>query len=110
MGALRPKWKRRLGGSSEARQRRLALGFRDREERERYMDSLERQMEHQREQIQRTLEQTKDSGRLRTTLEKLWGTLPRFPRRTSARNAEERGAATERPDSEAPRSWWKFWQ
>ena len=32
--------------------------FRDREERERYMDSLERQMEEQREQIQRTLERT----------------------------------------------------
>ena len=41
-----------------------------REEREQYMDSLERQMEEQREQIQRTLDQTPeqrtqtDDGRL----------------------------------------------
>jgi hypothetical protein len=86
------------------------LRFRDHQERERYMDSLERQMEHQREQIQRTLNQTKGSGRLRTGLEKLWGTLPSFPRRTSAQNAEERGATTERPDGEAPRRKWKFWR
>ncbi len=86
------------------------MGFRNREERERYMDSLERQMEHQREQIQRTLDQTKGSGRLRTALEKLWGTLPSVQLRSSARNAGERGAAPERPESEAPRSWWKVWQ
>jgi hypothetical protein len=35
----------------------------DRKERERYMDDLERQMEDQREQIQRTLERTEGSGR-----------------------------------------------
>jgi hypothetical protein len=86
------------------------LRFRDRQERERYMDSLERQMEDQREQIQRTLEQTKGSGRLRTGLERLWGIHPSFSRRTSARNAEERGATTERPDGEASRRKWKFWR
>ena len=86
------------------------MRFRDREERERYMDSLEQQMGNQREQIQRTLDQTKDSARLRTSLEKLWGTLPSFTRRTSARNAGEGGEATERPHSEALRSWWKIWQ
>ena len=85
------------------------MRFRDRQERERYMDSLERQIEHQREQIQPTLDQTKGSGRLRTGLERLWGIRPSFPRRTSARNAEEGGPATERPDSESPRSWWKLW-
>ena len=86
------------------------MRFRDREERERYMDSLERQMEEQREQIRRTLDQTKGTGRLRTALEKLWGTMPSFPRRASARNAREHEAVTELPDSEAPRSWWKVWQ
>jgi hypothetical protein len=86
------------------------MRFRDREERERYMDSLERQMEQQREQIQGTLNQTKDSSRLRTALERVRDTLPSYPRRTSARNAGERGAATVRLESEAPRSWWKVWQ
>ncbi len=86
------------------------MRFRDRNERERYMDSLEQQMEHQRQQIQHTLEQTKSSGRLHTGLQKLWGTLPSFPRRTSDRDAGGRGAATESTDSEAPRSWWKVWQ
>jgi hypothetical protein len=74
------------------------------------MDSLERQMEDQRERIQRTLDQTKGPGRLRTALEKLWGTLPSFPRRTSTQNAEERGATTERPDGEASRRKWRFWR
>ena len=86
------------------------MRFRNRQERERYMDSLERQMEHQREQIQRTLDQTKGSGRLRRALEKRWGTLPSFPRRTSARNDGKHGAATGEPGSEAPRSWWKVWR
>jgi hypothetical protein len=84
--------------------------FRDREERERYMDTLERQMELQREQIQHTLDQTKSSGRLRTGLAKLWETFPNFPRRTSARNGEKHGAATGESRSEAARSWWKVWQ
>ena len=86
------------------------MGFRNREERERYMDSLEQQMERQREQIERTLDQTKGSGRLRTVLETLRDTLPSFPRRASTRNGRESGVATERPESEAPRSWWKIWQ
>ena len=86
------------------------MGFRNREERERYMDSLERQMEDQREQIQLTLNQTKGSGRIRTVLETLRDTLPSFPRRASTRNGRERAVATERPESEAPRSWWKIWQ
>jgi len=86
------------------------MRFRDREQRERYMDSLERQMEHQREQIQRTLDQTKGSGRLQTALERLRNTLPTFPRHTSPRNTGDRAAATERPESEAPRSWWKVWR
>ena len=86
------------------------MGFRNREDRDRYMDDLERQMEHQREQIELTLEQTKGSGRLRAALGKLRGNLPSAPLRTSARNAGDRGTVTERPDSEAPRRWWKNWQ
>ena len=80
------------------------MRFRDRSERERYIDSLEQQMEHQRQEIQRTLEKAEGSGRLRTALERLWGTLPSFPRRTSDRDAGGRGAAAESTDSEAPRS------
>ncbi len=86
------------------------MRFRDRQERERYMDSLEQQMEHQRQQIQHTLEQTKGSSRLRTGLEKLWGTLPSIPRRTPARSAGEGEATAERPDGGAPRRRWKFWR
>ncbi len=86
------------------------MSFRNREERERYMDSLEQQMEHQREQIERTLDQTKGSGRIRTVLETLRNTLPSFPRRASTRNGRERGVTTERQESEASQSWWKIWQ
>ncbi len=75
------------------------MRFRDRQERERYMDSLEQQMEHQRQEIQRTLDQTKGSGRLRTALEKLQNTFPSFPARASTRDVGERGAAPER-------TWW----
>jgi hypothetical protein len=95
--------------------------LRNREERERYMDSLECQMEHEREQIQRTLERTtEDSDRRRKALEKLRSSLPSFPGRTSVRGAAERETPTEtiRSDkfsgreesprkSSEPRSWWR---
>ncbi len=82
----------------------------DRKEREEYMDNLERQMEDQREQIQRTLDRMEGSSRRRVVLEKLWSSLPSLPGRTSVRDPGEREAATEkRPDSEASRSWWKLW-
>ena len=83
--------------------------FRNRKERERYMDSLERQMEHQRQEIQRTLDEMEDSSRRWSTLEKLRSSLPSFPSRTSVRGAEgEREAATEQSDSEPRRNWWRF--
>jgi hypothetical protein len=70
--------------------------FRDREERERYMDSLERQMEHEREQIQRTLDRTTEDSELRRkVLEKLRSSLPSFPDRTPVRGAAERETPTE---------------
>ena len=95
--------------------------LRNREERERYMDSLERQMEHEREQIQRTLERTtEDSDRRRKALEKLRSSLPSFPGRISVRGAAERETLTEPIGSETPsareesprkssepRSWWR---
>jgi hypothetical protein len=87
------------------------LRFRDREERERYMDSLERQMECQRKQIESTLDQTEGSGWRRRALEKLRSSLPRFSGRTSGWDVEEHEAATEkRQDSEASRRWWGFWR
>ena len=87
------------------------MRFRDREERERYMDSLERQMKHQREEIERTLDEIEGSSRRRTALEKLRNSLPSLPSRTSVREAEGEGkVATEQPDSEAPRTWWQFWR
>ncbi len=87
------------------------MRFRNREERERYMDSLERQIEHQREQMQRTLDQMEDSARRRRALKsKLRSSLPGFPGRASVRDTEEREEVTERQDSEALRSWWEFWR
>ena len=95
--------------------------FRNREERERYMDSLEWQMELNRDQIQRTLERTtEDSDRRWKALEKLRSSLPSFPGRTPVRGAAEHEAPTEpirsdissgrekrsRKPSE-PRSWWR---
>jgi hypothetical protein len=77
--------------------------FRDREEREQYMDSLERQMEHEREQIQRTLDRTtEDSGRRRKAIEKLRSALPSFSGRTSDRGAAEGETLTEPIRSERP--------
>jgi hypothetical protein len=85
------------------------------------MDSLEWQMENQREQIQRTLERTpEDSDRIRKALEKLGSFLPSFSSRTPVRGAAERETPTEpirsdtlsgaekspRKPSE-PRSWWR---
>jgi hypothetical protein len=95
--------------------------FRNREERERYMDSLEWQMQNQREQIQRTLERTtEDSGRIRAALETLGSFLPSFPSRTPVRGSAERETPTEpiRKDTPSgreksprkpfkPRSWWR---
>jgi hypothetical protein len=98
------------GKSSEASGRKSALGIRNREERERYMDSLEQQMEHQRERIERTLDETKGSSRLRAALGKLRGNLPSVPLRTSGRHAGERRTAAEQLDGESPRRWWKVWQ
>jgi hypothetical protein len=57
----------------------------DRKEREEYMDDLERQMEAQREQIQRTLDRTEGSGRRGGALERLRHSLPRFPGRLRPR-------------------------
>ena len=75
------------------------------------MDSLERQMEHERERIQRTLNRMEGSVQRRTALEKLRGSLPSFPSRGPERDAGERKALTEHPDGEAPRrSWWEFWR
>ena len=86
------------------------MRFNDRQERERYMDSLERQMEQKREEIGRTLGEIQGSGR-RTALNRLRSSLPSFLNRTSVREAEEeREAATERPDGEASRSWWQVWR
>jgi hypothetical protein len=95
--------------------------FRDREERERYLDSLERQMEHEREQLQRTLDRTtEDSGRRRKAIEKLRSALSSFPSRTPVRGAPVREEPTEPMGSETPsaleesprkssepRSWWR---
>ena len=91
------------------------MRFRDRKERERYMDSLEQQMEDQREQIQHALDEMEDAGR-RTALEKLRSSLPGFPGRASVRDSGEREAAAAGPVEFAPaelveepsqRPWWR---
>jgi hypothetical protein len=95
--------------------------FRNREEHEQYMDSLEWQIENQREQIDRTLEQTTEgSDRRRKALEKLRSSLPSFPSRAPVRDAAKRETPTEpvRSDtpsgrekrsrkSSEPQSWWR---
>ena len=80
------------------------MRFRDRQDRERYMDDLERQMEDQREQIQRTLDRTEGAGRRGGALERLRGSLPRFPGRAPAReDPEERREKDPRsPDLPGP--------
>src|SRR5215208_3039283 len=107
-------WWRRVFGN-------ILRRFRNREERERYMDTLEWQMEDQREQIQHILEQTtEDSDRRRKALERLRSSLPSFPGRTPVRDAAEREAPTETIRSDTPsgretspwkpsdpRSWWR---
>jgi hypothetical protein len=95
--------------------------FRNREERERYMDSLEWQMEHERDQIQHTLDRmTEDSDRQRKALGKLRSALPRFPGLSPMRGAAERETPTEQISGDTfpgrekrsrkpsePRSWWR---
>ncbi len=88
------------------------MRFRNREERERYMDSLERQIEHQRDQMQRTLDQMEGSARRRRTLRsRLQSSLTGFPGRGSVRDAEESDETTQKQEDDgAPRSWWEFWR
>jgi hypothetical protein len=95
--------------------------FRDREEHERYMDRLEWQMEHERDQIQRTLEQmTEDSDRRRKALEKLRSALASFSGLSPVRGAAGRETPTEQISGDTPpgrdkrsqkpsnpRSWWR---
>jgi hypothetical protein len=85
------------------------------------MDSLERQMEHERDQIQRTLDRTtEDSDRRRKALEKLRRVLPSLPSRTPVRDVAEHETPTEPIGSETPsareesprkssepQSWWR---
>jgi hypothetical protein len=80
------------------------MRFRDRKGREEYMDDLERQMEDQREQIQRTLDGTEGSGRRGGALERLRGSLPRFPGRAPARGdpEERREKDPQSPDLPGP--------
>ena len=76
----------------------------DRKEREEYMDNLERQMEDQRGRIQRTLDRLESSGRRGGALERLRSSLPRFPGRAPARDAEETSVeATHSPESPGSR-------
>ena len=69
----------------------------DRKEREEHMDNLEWQMEDQREQMQRTLDRMEGSGRRGGALERLRGSLPRFPGRAPARYAGETREEGPRP-------------
>jgi len=85
------------------------------------MDSLERQMEHERDQIKRTLDRTtEDSDRRRKALEKLRRVLPSLPSRTPVRDVAEHETPTEPMGSETPsareesprkssepQSWWR---
>src|ERR671916_605319 len=74
------------------------MHFRDREDRERYMDDLERQMEDQREQMEGW------GRRGGGALERLRGSLARFPGRAPARGdpEERREKARQSPDLSGP--------
>jgi hypothetical protein len=103
------------------------LYIRDRKEREEYLDDLERQMGYLREQMQRTLSSVEGSGRRRTVLNWLQGSLPGLPGRTTVQITEESredsGASSEGqgptatpPDAERVaqagkerRPWWRLW-
>lgn len=107
------------------RQRR-SIHIGDREEREERMDDLEREMEHLRNQMQRTLSGAEGSGR-RTALDWLRGAIPGFAGRAAARDTggsskdgsgsaeglgptppsavPEAQEATERPEER--QSWWR---
>ena len=80
------------------------MRFRDRKGREEYMDDLERQMEDQREQIQRTLDRMEGSGRRGGALERLRDSLARFLGRAPARGdpEERREEARQSPDLPGP--------
>jgi hypothetical protein len=81
------------------------MRFKDREDRERYMDNLERQMEDQRQQIQRTLDQIEGSGRRWTVPRRLRNSLPSFPGRTPTQDAgESREDVSEPSESPDPRT------
>ncbi len=82
--------------------------FNNRQERERYMYSLERQMEQKREEIGRSLGEIQGSRR-QTALKRLRSSLPSLPSRTSVRDEGDE-AAKERADGEASRKWWQFWR
>ncbi len=90
------------------------------------MDGLEWQMEHQRKEIQRTLDRTMEGegSERRTALQKFWGSLPGFSGRTRGRDAEtptppapgdaqeaiqSAHSATLRPqgDEAEGRPWWR---
>ena len=76
----------------------------DRKERERYMDSLEWQMQNRREQIERTLDQVMEDSDQRPALEKIWGFLPSLSSRPSIWGTGERERSTEPGHSETPSS------
>jgi hypothetical protein len=87
------------GTPSDRRQQRrpVYMYIGDRKERERYMDNLERQMEDQREKIERTLDRMEGSGRRGGALQRLRGSLPRFPARGTGEAREEAPQSPESP-------------
>jgi hypothetical protein len=107
--------------------REEVLYIRDRKEREEYLDDLERQMGCLREQMQRTLSSVEGSGRRRTVLNWLRGSLPGLPGRAPAQITEEsredsgatsegQGPTATPPDPERVaqagkerRPWWRSW-
>jgi hypothetical protein len=74
----------------------------DRKEREDYMDDLERQMEDQREQIQRTLDGMEGSGRRGRVLGRLRRSLPYFPAWGRGRGKPEEASAEAPQSPEGP--------
>jgi hypothetical protein len=73
-----------------------------REEREEYMDALERQMADRREQMQLTLDRIEILGRQRKALKALRTFLPSFASRIPTEDTRELETATEMPMGPTP--------
>jgi hypothetical protein len=73
------------------------MRYEDRQDRERRVDALEREMEELRDQIQRTLDGMEGRGQRRKILGRVRSSLPNLPRRTPAQSTKTHEDTPETP-------------